>query len=138
VEGLGLSGATKRVAEHARSLVDLEIQLALAELKKKAQALGTGVGLLIGAAVIAFLALCFGLAAVAAGLSTTLSVWLSLLIVCGGLILITAILALLGRMFLQKGSEPIPEQALEEARLTQDALRNGQGDSGQEDSGQGD
>jgi CBS domain containing-hemolysin-like protein len=138
VEGLGLSGATKRVAEHARSLVDLEIQLALAELKKKAQALGTGVGLLVGAAVVAFLALSFGLAAVAAGLSTTLPVWLSLLIVCGALIVITAILVLVGKMFLEKGAEPIPEQALEEARLTQEALRNGQGDSGQGDSGQGD
>ena len=138
MEGLGLSGATKRVAEHARSFVELEVQLALAELKKKAEALGTGIGLLIGAAVLAFLALCFGLAAAAAGLSTTLPVWASLLIVCGALILLTAILALLGRMFLQKGSQPVPEQAVEEARLTQEALRNGQGDSGQGDSGQGD
>lgn len=133
MEGLGLSGATKRVAEHARSLVDLEIQLALAELKKKAAALGTGVGLLVGAAVLAFLALCFALAAAAAGLATTLPVWASLLIVCGALILLTAILALVGRAFLQKGSEPIPEQAVEEARLTTEALRNGQGDHAEGD-----
>jgi membrane protein implicated in regulation of membrane protease activity len=138
VEGLGLSGATRRVAEHARSFVELEVQLALAELKKKAQALGTGIGLLLGAAVFAFLALCFGLAAAAAGLSTTLPVWASLLIVCGALILMTAILALVGRVFLQKGSQPVPEQAVEEARLTTEALRNGQGDGGQGDSGQGD
>lgn len=138
MEGLGLSGATKRVAEHARSFVELEVQLALAELKKKAAALGTGIGLLIGAAVFAFLALCFGLAAAAAGLSTTLPVWTSLLIVCGALILLTAILALLGRVFLQKGSQPVPEQAVEEARLTQEALRNGQADSGVGVSGQGD
>lgn len=138
MEGLGLSGATRRVAEHARSFVELEVQLALAELKKKAQALGTGIGLLLGAAVFAFLALCFGLAAAAAGLSTTLPVWASLLIVCGALILLTAILALVGRVFLQKGSQPVPEQAVEEARLTTEALRNGQGDGGQGDSGQGD
>ena len=138
MEGLGLSGATRRVAEHARSFVELEVQLALAELKKKAQALGTGIGLLLGAAVFAFLALCFGLAAAAAGLSTTLPVWASLLIVCGALILMTAILALVGRVFLQKGSQPVPEQAVEEARLTTEALRNGQGDGGQGDSGQGD
>jgi hypothetical protein len=31
--GLGLSGATKRVAEHARAFVRLEIELAQAELK---------------------------------------------------------------------------------------------------------
>jgi membrane protein implicated in regulation of membrane protease activity len=128
VEGLGLSGATKRVAEHARSFVQLEVELALAELKKKLQALGTGVGLMVAAAVLAFLALTFGLAAAAAGLSTTLSVWLSLLIVMGALVLLTAILVALGMYFLRKGSEPIPEQAVEEARLTQEALRNGQGD----------
>jgi membrane protein implicated in regulation of membrane protease activity len=128
MEGLGLSGATKRVAEHARSLVGLEVELAVAELKKKFQALGIGVGLMVGAAVLAFLALTFGLAAAAAGLSTTLSVWLSLLIVCAALIALTAILVVVGRIYLQKGSEPIPEQAVEEARLTTEALRNGQGD----------
>ena len=138
MEGLGLSGATKRVAEHARSFVELEVQLALAELKKKAAALGTGIGLLVAAAVVAFLALVFGLLAAAAGLSTTLPVWLSLLIVMGALILITAILVFVGRIYLQKGAEPIPEQAVEEARLTGEALRNGQGDHGQGDHGEGD
>jgi Putative Actinobacterial Holin-X, holin superfamily III len=128
VEGLGLSGATRRVAEHARSFVQLEVELAVAELKKKAAALGTGIGLMVGAAVLAFLALTFGLAAAAAGLSTTLSVWLSLLIVCGALIVLTAILVFVGRIYLQKGAAPVPEQAVEEARLTSEALRNGQGD----------
>ena len=84
MEGLGLSGATKRVAEHAREFVRLEVELATAELKKKAAALGTGIGLMVAAAVLAFLALTFGLLAAAAGLATTLPVWASLLIVCGG------------------------------------------------------
>jgi Putative Actinobacterial Holin-X, holin superfamily III len=127
MEGLGLSGATRRVAEHAREFVRLELELASAELKKKAASLGTGIGLILGAAVLAFLALTFGLLAAAAGLATTLPVWASLLIVCGGLIVITAILALVGRAMLQKGMQPVPEQAVEEARLTGEALRNGDG-----------
>ena len=127
MEGLGLSGATKRVAEHAREFVRLEIELATAELKKKAAALGTGLGLMVGAAVLAFLALTFGLLAAAAGLATTLPVWASFLIVCGALILITAILVFVGYRLLQKGSKPMPEQAVEEARLTGEALRNGDG-----------
>jgi tetrahydromethanopterin S-methyltransferase subunit C len=127
MEGLGLSGATRRVAEHAREFVRLELELASAELKKKAASLGTGIGLFLGAAVLAFLALTFGLLAAAAGLATTLPVWASLLIVCGGLIVITAILALVGRAMLQKGMQPVPEQAVEEARLTGEALRNGDG-----------
>ena len=122
----GLSDAAQRVADHARSFVQLEVQLATAELKRKAAALGAGVGLMVGAAVLAFLALSFGLAAVAAGLATTsLSVWESLLIVCGGLILLTAILTFVGYLLLQKGTQPLPEQAVEEARLAAEALRNG-------------
>jgi membrane protein implicated in regulation of membrane protease activity len=121
----GLSGAAQRVADHARSFVQLEVQLAMAELKRKAAALGIGAGLMAGAAVFGFLALVFGLAAAAAGLATTLAVWESLLIVFGALILITAILAGVGYIMLQKGSKPMPEQAVEEAQLTTEALRDG-------------
>jgi hypothetical protein len=121
----GLSGAAQRVADHARSFVQLEVQLAMAELKRKAAALGIGAGLMAGAAVVAFLALVFGLAAAAAGLATTLAVWESLLIVFGALILLTAILAGVGYIMLQKGSKPVPEQAVEEAQLTTEALRDG-------------
>jgi len=126
VSGLGLSGATKRVADHARSFVELELQLATAELKKKAQALAAGIGLTGVDAILALLALCFGLAAAAAGLSTTMPVWAALLIVCGALVLIAAILAFVGIKLLQKGTKPLPEQALEEAELAAEALRNGE------------
>lgn len=120
----GLSDATKRVADHARSFVELEMQLATAELKKKASALGVGAGLAGGAALVAFLALWFGLLAAAAGLATTLPIWASLLIVCGALVLIGAILGFVGVKMLQKGAKPIPEQAFEEAELTAEALRD--------------
>ena len=120
----GLSGATKRVADHARSFVELELQLATAELKKKAEALAVGIGLTGGAVILGFLALCFLLAAEAAGLATVLPVWASLLIVFGELVLIGAILGFVGVKMLQKGTQPIPEQALEEAELTAEALRD--------------
>ena len=121
----GLSGAAQRVADHARQFVRLELQLATAELKRKVAALGVGAALLLGAALFGFLGLCFGLAAAAAGIATTLDVWLALLIVGGGLMLLTLLLAALGYLMLQKGTKPVPEQAVEEARLTTEALRNG-------------
>jgi putative superfamily III holin-X len=124
MSGLGLSGATKRVADSARSFVQLEVQLAIAELKKKAAALGVGLGLTGGAAILAFLALCFALAAAAAGIATTLPVWASLLIVGGGLLLIAGILGAIGVTMLQKGAQVMPEQAVEEAELTAEALRD--------------
>jgi hypothetical protein len=126
VNGFGLSDATRRVADHARSFVELELQLATAELKRKAAALGVGIGLTGGAGVLAFLALCFGLAAAAAGIATTLPVWAALLIVCGGLLLIGGILGAVGVTMLRKGSNPVPEQAVEEAQLTSEALRDAQ------------
>jgi hypothetical protein len=122
----GLSDAAQRVADHARSFVDLEVKLATAELKKKAQAVGTGIGLMAGAAVLAFLALTFALLGAVAGLSTTLAVWESFLIVCGALVVIIAILVWIGYVMLQKGSNPVPEQAFEEAELTAEALRDGE------------
>jgi hypothetical protein len=125
MNGVGLSGATKRVAEHARAFVRLELQLATAEVKKKLSALAAGVGVSTGAALFAFYALGFGLAAAAAGLATTLSVWLSLLIVCGGLALLALIFGLVGYVLIRQGSNPVPEQAIQEAQLTTEALRNG-------------
>jgi len=122
-----LSGATKRVADHARSIVELEVQLATAELKRKAAALGTGAGLVAGAVLLALFALWFGLAAAAAGLATTLPVWASLLIVCGALVLITAILGFIGYRMLRDNANPVPEQAVQEAQATTEALRNGDG-----------
>lgn len=124
MSGLGLSGATKRVADHARSFVELEVQLATAELKKKAAALGVGIGLTGGAAIFGFLALCFALAAAAAGLSTTMPVWAALLIVCGALMVVGTVIGYVGVQMLQKGTNPVPEQAFEEAELTAEALRD--------------
>jgi hypothetical protein len=125
VNGLGLSGATKRVADHARSFVQLELQLAAAELKRKAAALGVGIALLAGAAMFALTALAFGLAAATAGIATALPVWASLLIMFGGLLLLAMILGGVGAVMLKKGAKPMPEQAIAEAQLTTEALRNG-------------
>jgi Putative Actinobacterial Holin-X, holin superfamily III len=122
----GLSGATRRVADHARSIVRLEIQLATAELKRKMSALGTGLAFSFTAAVLAFLALCLALAGAAAALSLVLPVWASLLIVGGAVLLVGVIFGAVGVTLLRKNSNPVPEQAVEEAQLTSEALRNGQ------------
>jgi ethanolamine utilization microcompartment shell protein EutS len=125
VNGLGLSGATKRVADHARSIVQLEIQLAATELKRKIGALAIGIGLGAGAALFGLLAILFGLAAATAGIATALPVWLSLLIMFGGLLVLAGMLGAVGAALLRKGSKPVPEQAIAEAQITTEALRNG-------------
>jgi hypothetical protein len=125
--GLGLTGATKRVADHARSFVRLELQLAATELKRKVVALGLGIALIGAAALFALTAVGFGLAAATAALAIELPVWASLLIMFGGLFLLAAILGGVGAAMLRKGSKPVPEQAIEEARLTTEAVRGGNG-----------
>ena len=121
----GLTGAARRVSEHARSIVQLEIRLALSEVKRKAAALAAGIGLVAAAAVLGLLALVFGLAAATAGIATALPVWLALLVMFGGLLVLAGVLGGIGVGLLGKGAKPVPEKAIEEARLTTEALRNG-------------
>jgi putative superfamily III holin-X len=124
----GLGTAAKLVAEKASSIARLELELASIELKKKVAALGLGIGLLIGALLVLVYAIGFGFATIAAALATFLPLWLSLLIVTGFLLLVTAVLAFVGVKKVQRGTPPVPEQAIDEAKLTTQALKsNGSG-----------
>jgi membrane protein implicated in regulation of membrane protease activity len=121
----GLGGAAKLVADRARSIVRLELQLAATELKHKLAALGIGIGLLVGSALFGVFALGFLLATIAAAIATTVSWWLALLIVTAALFLFTGALAAVGVALLKRGVPPVPEHALEEMRRTAEALKNG-------------
>ena len=122
----GVGPAAKQVAEHASSLARLELELAALELKKKAANFATGIGLGLGGALFAVFTLGFGFATIAAGLATTMSTWLALLITTGILLVLTAVLAGVGVLLIRKSAPPLPEQAIEEARRTTEALkRNG-------------
>lgn len=127
-ESPGLGTAAKLVAEKASSIARLELELASMELKTKVASLGVGLGLLIGALLVLVYGLGFGFATIAAALATFLPLWLSLLIVTGFLLLMTAVLAIIGVKKVQRGSPPVPKQAIDEAKLTTQALKsNGSG-----------
>ena len=119
----GLGFAAKSVAEHVSSLFRLELELASLELKRKVTALGVAIGLSLGAALILLYAVGFGLASAAAGLATTMSVWLALLIVAAVLLVITGILGAIAVVMFKKGTPPVPEQAIREAQLTTEVLK---------------
>ena len=121
----GLRGAAKNVADRTRSLVRLEIELALSEIKRKLATIGIGIGMFVGAALFAFFAIAFTLATITAGLATAVPTWLALLIVTIALFLLVALLVLLGRSAIQRATPPLPEQAIEEAKLTMEAVKNG-------------
>jgi len=122
--GRSVGTAVKDVADHAKRVVNLELELAKLELSRKVASLGVGIGLVVAAALFGFYALGFGLASGAAGLATFLPTWLALLIVMVVLLLLTAIVGLVGVGRIKKGTPPVPEQAIQEAKLTTEALKS--------------
>ena len=121
--GNGVAGATKQLADHAVALGELELKLALLELKEKAAVFGLGAGLLVGAAVFAVFALGFMLAASAAALAFVLPTWLALLVVACGTLIAAGVLGAVGLAALKRGAPPVPEQAIAEAKLTTEAVK---------------
>ena len=120
----GLGAAAKQVAEHASSLVRLELELASLELKRKVGALGAGIGLGVGAAAFGVFALGFLLATVAAALATFLPTWLALLIVTLVLAVTAAVLVWLALGRIRRGTPPVPQEAIREAKLTTEAIKS--------------
>jgi Putative Actinobacterial Holin-X, holin superfamily III len=120
----GLGGAAKSVAEHASAIFRLELELAGLELKAKVTALSVGIALVVAAAVFGLYMLGFLFATLAAGLETFLPTWLSLLIVALFLGALAAVLALVGINRIKKGTPPMPQQAIREAKLTTEAIKS--------------
>jgi hypothetical protein len=120
----GVGTAAKDVAEHASALARLEIELAKLELQRKVTALGVGIGLGVGAGLVAVYAVGFLFATIAAALAIVLDLWLALLIVGVGLLLVAGILGLLAVSSIRRGTPPVPEQAIAEAKLTTEAIKS--------------
>jgi protein-S-isoprenylcysteine O-methyltransferase Ste14 len=120
----GVVARVEAVKNRARSLAQLNLELAKLEVKQKATAVGIAGGLGAVAAVLVVYAIGFIFASIAAGLSEALSLWLSLLIVAGMLLLVAAIAAYLAVRFARKASPPKPTQALEEAARTVETLQS--------------
>jgi hypothetical protein len=123
-ESPGLGTAAKLVAEKASAIARLELELATMELRKKVAAIGVGLGLGFGALLVLVYAIGFLFATAAAGLAEVLPTWLALLVVGLGLLLTAAILGLLAVRSLKRGTPPVPKQAIDEAKLTTQALKS--------------
>jgi membrane protein implicated in regulation of membrane protease activity len=120
----GVGAAVKEVAERASAIVRLELELAALELKGKVVSLGLGIGFAIGAAVMLLFMAGFAYAAIAAALALVLPTWAALLVVTGILLLKAAVLGMLALGRIKKGTPPVPEQAIREAKLTTEALKS--------------
>lgn len=120
----GIRGALTRVAAHLSTLARLQKELARTELEGKGGKAAAGAALAIGAGVLALFALGFGLATAAAALALVVDWWLALLIVFVILVLVVVALALGSRALFRSVGSLRPEQTMEEAELTKQALRD--------------
>jgi hypothetical protein len=103
----------KDLSQQTGTLVRQEVELAKAELAQKGKQLGAGAGLLIGAAVVALLALGALTACLIAALASAVATWLAALIVAVVYMAIAGALAVVGRGRIQKAAPPAPEQTIE-------------------------
>lgn len=101
-----------RLSEQVSRLARDEIRLAVAELRVKGKRVGTGAGLLGGAGVLAW----FGLGAVIAGLvlllATVWPAWVAAFVVALAVFAVAGVLALVGRRQIDRGTPPVPEEAI--------------------------
>lgn len=94
---IGAGAAAKAVAEDASALARAEIELAKAELSQSVSAKATGIGLLVGAGVLAWLGIQGALITIALALALVLPGWAAALIVTAVLLIVGAVLGLLGK-----------------------------------------
>ena len=120
----GLGTAVKEVAERLSAIVRLELELATMEIQRKIKSLGLGIAFAVGAVIFLVFMIGFAYATIAAALATLMPTWAALLVVTGLLLLKAAVLGLLALNRIRKGTPPIPEQAIREARLTTEALKS--------------
>jgi hypothetical protein len=123
VADLPVGEIIKNITDDVKLLVQDQIELAKTELVPAAKNGGTGAGLFgaagyfaISASILLYFAAAFGL--VAAGLAA----WLAFLIVSAALLLIAAILAGIGYLFIKRVRPP--ERTIAQANLATTELRD--------------
>jgi len=120
-----LADLVVEVSERGSTLVREEIELAKAEVSEKVGKLLRGSVVGIAAGVFAFLALILVMEGIAWLLNEEVfdgKTWPGFFIEAAAFLLIAALAGLLAYKALKAGSPPVPQQAIEEAKLTKETL----------------
>jgi hypothetical protein len=134
-----LGDVVSEVTEKASLLVREEIELAKAEISEKVTKLGKGAGALAAAGVLAVFALIFFFHALSwfwIDLFNWNSVWPGYLVTFVVIVLSGSLIGFIGYRWLQGGSPPTPDLAIEEAKRTRDMLEHQAGQQGQLERGE--
>jgi uncharacterized membrane protein YqjE len=119
-----LGHTVAEISEKASLLVREEIELAKAEITRKATSLGKGIGVAIAAGIFAVFGLIYFLHFVAWLLYDLFfdQVFWGYLIVTVFLFLLAGIAGMLGLRWIKKGAPPTPDMAIEEAKLIKETV----------------
>ena len=120
-----LGEIVSEVSEKASLLVREEIELAKSEIKQKVGRLTKGAAIGIAAGVFGFFAFIFFLHTLSLfwfDLFDLSQPWMGYGITTGLLLLLGALAGFLAFRFIKRGSPPTPDLAIEQAKLTREAL----------------
>jgi uncharacterized membrane protein YqjE len=113
------------VSERTSGLIREEIELAKTEVTEKVSSLLRGTAVGAAAGVFAFLALILVMEGIAWLLNEEVfdgKVWPGFFVEAAVFLLIAALAGLIAYKAVKKGAPPMPEQAIEEAKLTKETL----------------
>ena len=119
-----LGQTVQEVGERVSVLVREEIELAKAEVTRKATALGKGAAVAAAAGVFALIGFLFFVHFLAWLLAEEVfdSAWLGYLVVAVFFFVIAGIAGLVGLRWIKKGAPPTPDMAIEEAKLIKETV----------------
>ncbi|XBH21528.1 phage holin family protein [Jonesiaceae bacterium BS-20] len=100
------------ITDLSSRLVRAEIAAFKSEMKTKLTMSGAGVGLFVAAGVLALYGLGFLFWAAVSAIALALPLWLATLIVAVGILALAAVLGLVGKKLLAKGSPAAPTQTI--------------------------
>jgi len=113
------------LSEKLSTLIRAEIQLAKTEMAEKAKNAGIGIGLFAAAGTLAFFGTAVLITTVILALAEAMPAWLAALIVAVLLLALAALLVVLGKKSLDKGTPPVPERAQASIKADLEALKQG-------------
>jgi uncharacterized membrane protein YqjE len=113
----------QQLSNQTATLVRQELRLAQVELQEKGKRVGIGAGMFGGAGLVALYGVGALIAAAIIGIGTLLEPWIAAAIVGVVLLAVAGILALTGRKQVERGTPPLPEQALESAKRDVDEIK---------------
>ena len=103
----------QRLSQQTATLVRQEIRLAQLEMQEKGKKAGIGAGLFGGAALVALGGFGALIAGLVLALAEAMDTWAAAFVVAGGLLVLAALMALLGKKEVSEAIPPKPEQAME-------------------------